>query len=62
LSQASRFGLSAEDARKEIDQIVTVARQWRESFFACGVSAQDLDHIAPAILPECFFFESPLGE
>lgn len=62
LSQAGRFGLSAEDARNEIDQIVTVARQWRESFFACGVSAQDVDHIAPAILPECFFFESPPGE
>ena len=62
LSQSGRFGLSVEDARKEIDKIVTVARQWRESFFACGVSAQDMDYIAPAILPECFFFESPPGE
>jgi len=62
LSQAGRFGLSAEDARKEIDQIVAVVRQWRESFFACGVSAQDLDYIAPAILPECCFFERPPGE
>ncbi len=26
-------------------------------FFACGVSAQDVEHIAPAILPACFFFE-----
>ncbi|WP_434782475.1 type II toxin-antitoxin system HipA family toxin [Ferrovum myxofaciens] len=58
LSQSSRFGLSAEEARREIHQIVAVARQWRESFFACGVSAQDADYIAPAILPECFFFES----
>ncbi|MFN0313605.1 MAG: type II toxin-antitoxin system HipA family toxin [Burkholderiales bacterium] len=62
LSQAGRFGLSAEDARKEIDQIVAVARQWREGFFACGVPAQDLDYIAPAILPECFFSERPPGE
>ncbi len=62
LSQAGRFGLSAEDARKEIDQIIKVARQWCESFVACGVSAQDLGYIAPAILPECFFFESPPGE
>jgi serine/threonine-protein kinase HipA len=54
--------VSAEAARKEIDQIVTVARKWRESFFMCGVSVGDLDHIAPAILPECFFFERPLGE
>ena len=57
LSQAGRFGLSAEEARQEIDGIVTVVRQWRESFFACGVSAKDIEHIAPAILPECFFFE-----
>ena len=57
ISQSPRFGLSIEDARKEIDQIVAVVRQWRESFFACGVSAQDVNYIAPAILPECFFFE-----
>jgi hypothetical protein len=38
LSQSGRFGLSAEVARREIDQIVAVARQWRKSFFACGVS------------------------
>lgn len=57
LSQEGRFGLSAEEARQEIDGIVTVVRQWRESFFACGVSAKDIEHIAPAILPECFFFE-----
>jgi serine/threonine-protein kinase HipA len=58
LSQSGRFGLSAEEARREIDQIVAVARQWRESFFACGVSAQDVDYVASAMLPECFFFES----
>jgi serine/threonine-protein kinase HipA len=61
LSQADRFGLSGENARHEVDKIVTVARQWRESFFACGVSAQDLDYIAAAMLPECFFFENPPG-
>lgn len=57
LSQASRFGLSAEDARQEIDRIVGVVRQWRNSFFTCGVSTEDIEYIAPAILPECFFFE-----
>ena len=57
LSQSVRFGLSAEEARRESDNIVAIVRQWRESFFACGVSAQDVEHIAPAILPECFFFE-----
>jgi serine/threonine-protein kinase HipA len=57
LSQASRFGLPAEDARQEIDQIVMVVRQWRESFLACGVCKKDIEYIAPAILPECFFLE-----
>ncbi|OZA28416.1 MAG: hypothetical protein B7X93_07375 [Hydrogenophilales bacterium 17-61-9] len=58
LSQPGRFGLSVDSARKEIEQIVAVVRQWRESFAACGVSVQDVDYIAPAILPECFFFEA----
>lgn len=57
LSQAGRFGLSAEEARTEIDRVVAVVRRWRESFLACGVSTPDVDYIAPAILPECFYFE-----
>lgn len=56
-SQAGGFGLSAQDARAEIDRLGGVVRHWRESFLACGVSARDVDIIAPAILPECFFFE-----
>lgn len=32
-------------------------RQWRDSFFAGGVSATDIEYLAPAILPECFFVE-----
>ena len=57
MSQAGRFGLSAEEARGQIDRLVNVARNWRDSFFACGVSAKDIDYIAQAILPDCFFFE-----
>ena len=57
LSQAGRFGLSAVEARAEIDRIVDVVRLWRDSFFDCGVSARDIHYIAPAILPDCFFFE-----
>ncbi len=56
-SQTGRFGLSVDEARREIDNIVAVVRHWRESFFVCGVSARDIEHIAPTILPECFFFE-----
>jgi hypothetical protein len=31
---------------------------WRESFLSCGVSLKDLDYIAPAMLPQSFFFEA----
>lgn len=55
LSQSRRFGLSIEEARAHIDGIVDSVRHWRDSFFACGVSAKDIEYIAPAILPECFF-------
>ncbi len=58
LSQSGRFGLSAEAARAQIDQIVAAVRPWREHFFAWGVSAPDVDAIAPAFLPVCFFFEA----
>ncbi len=59
LSQCARFGLTTEAARKEIDSIVNVVRGWREYFSACGVSAGDVEYIAPAFLPDCFFFEAP---
>jgi len=57
LSQARRFGLTDVNARKIIDQVILVVSQWRSSFYACGVSAKDVDYIAAAILPDCFFFE-----
>lgn len=57
LSQAGRFGLSTDDARAAIEGIVAVVRQWPQSFFACGVAAKDIEQIAPAMLPACFFLE-----
>jgi serine/threonine-protein kinase HipA len=60
LSQCERFGLATEEARKEIENIVTTVRTWRDHFHACGVSEKDVDYMAPAILPECFFFEKPV--
>jgi serine/threonine-protein kinase HipA len=60
LSQCERFGLSAEAARKEVEKIAATIRRWRVHFRACGVSAQDIDYIAPAFLPECFFLEKPV--
>jgi serine/threonine-protein kinase HipA len=59
LSQCERFGLSAEAARAEIDGVVATVRTWRECFRACRVSQADIDHVARAFLPECFFAEAP---
>ena len=60
VSQCGRFGVRPESARKEIDTIVAVVRGWREHFHACGVSAQDIEYIASAFLPSCFFNEKPV--
>ena len=59
LSQCTRFGLTTGAASKEIDGIVNVLRGWRANFIADGVSAQDVDYIQQAFLPDGFFFESP---
>jgi serine/threonine-protein kinase HipA len=60
ISQCERFGLGIEAAREEIERVVTTVRNWRDHFHACGVSAKDIEYIAPAFLPESFFFEKPL--
>ncbi len=59
-SDCARFGLTPEAARKEIDAIIAVVRGWREHFHACGVSPKDIDTIASAFLPPCFFQEQPV--
>jgi serine/threonine-protein kinase HipA len=59
LSQCERFGLTTEAVKKEIENMVGTLKTWRERFRACGASAKDIEHIAPAFLPECFFFEKP---
>ena len=61
LSQSGRFGLSAQEAHEQIDRLVDVIRHWRDRFFACGVAAEDIAYIAPAMLPACFFFERHAG-
>ena len=51
-----------EAARKEIENVISTVRGWRDHFLACGVSAKDVEYMARAFLPECFFFEkSPEG-
>ena len=61
LSQCERFGLDIEAARGEIDAIVATVRAWRDHFRASGVSAKDVEYIAHAFLPQCFFLEKPAG-
>jgi serine/threonine-protein kinase HipA len=51
--------LSPEEARKVIDAVVVVVGTWREVFGEGGVAAKDIEYIAPAFLPECFFLEEP---
>lgn len=60
LSQCERFGLTAEGARKEIDAVVATVQTWRDHFRASGVSPRDIEYIAPAFLPQCFFIEKPV--
>ncbi|MEX2198522.1 MAG: HipA domain-containing protein [Burkholderiales bacterium] len=59
LSQCGRFGLSTEAAVKEIERIAATLGDWRAHLRVSGVSAKDVEYIAPAFLPECFFFERP---
>jgi serine/threonine-protein kinase HipA len=54
--------MTAEAARKEINNIVTTVCTWRDHFLACGVSEKDVDYMAQAFLPECFFFQKPPEE
>ena len=59
-SECARFGVTPEAATKEIDAIVRVIRGWREHFHECGVAPHDIDYIAPAFLPPCFFYREPV--
>jgi serine/threonine-protein kinase HipA len=59
LSRCDGFGLGAEDARAQIDGMLTVVRRWREFFVARGVEAQAIEMLEQAMLPPCFFQEAP---
>jgi len=60
LSQCTRFGLKPAAARSEIESIVAIVKEWREHFHQCGVSAEDIETMATAFLPPCFFYENPV--
>jgi serine/threonine-protein kinase HipA len=59
MSQSERFGLSLEQARQEIAAVTSVLQNWRDRFAACGVSAKDIEYIAPAMLSPAFLNETP---
>jgi serine/threonine-protein kinase HipA len=59
ISQSERFGISEKDAREEVRKVAAVVAEWRAGFSACGVSREDIEFIAPAMLPTCFLNEVP---
>jgi serine/threonine-protein kinase HipA len=61
ISQCERFGLTEEEARKEIRHVASIVRKWRERFAACGVSSKDIEYIAPGMLPPSFLSEARPG-
>jgi len=59
ISQSQRFGLDEREARAVIGEVIAVVRQWREVYTSSGVSPADCEAMAPAFLPEGFFYEAP---
>lgn len=54
LSQSTVFGLSAQDAKTEIDRMREKVSCWQAVFKQHGVSERDIVAIAPAMLAPCF--------
>jgi len=59
LSQPEVFGLSLNAARAEIDRMRQKVSGWQGLFNHHGVSATDIEKIAPAMLPESFERTAP---
>lgn len=59
ISQSERFGLSKDDARREILHMESEVRPWRQRFAALGVSNKDIENISRAMLPPSFFSAEP---
>lgn len=59
MSRCDAFGLSTDDARKEVDALLGVVRHWRERFAALGIEERTLDMLEGAILPESFHRTTP---
>lgn len=55
LSRCEVFGLSKEEANKQVDDMLEVVKEWRPRFAAQGVDARTLDMLEGAILPPSFY-------
>lgn len=59
LSQCDAFGLSKEAAQAMIDGMLAVVRGWREFFTERGVEQRSIEMLEQAMLPPCFFRDTP---
>ena len=50
LTRCQQFGLSEEEAKGVIEELLTVVRDWPELFKQWGLSGSDIDIVKPSIL------------
>ena len=48
LSRSARFGLSREDARNIIEQLIATVQKWRNHFEECGLPGKQIDALTPS--------------
>jgi serine/threonine-protein kinase HipA len=60
LSQCDVFGLTTQEAQALIDGMLNVVRGWREFFAQRGVEQRSVEMLEQAMLPTCFFRDTPL--
>ena len=61
LSDCGAFGLSTQEARALIDNMLGIVKGWREFFARHDVEACSIDMLEQAILPDCFYRTEPAG-
>lgn len=60
LSDCGTFGLSTEEARDLVENMLVVVKGWREYFAKCNVEARSIEMLEQAILPNCFYRTEPV--
>jgi serine/threonine-protein kinase HipA len=59
LSQCEAFGLTPDQARHELDTMLSVVQDWRQFYDGKGVTRSDREYLEKAILPAAFFRDEP---